>query len=41
METIANKIKKLYYDSMGTLISIEIDGVMLYYIRDILYKRHC
>ncbi len=35
LEKKANKINKFYYDSTGTLISIEIDGVMLYYIRDI------
>lgn len=35
MEKIVNRTNKFYYDSTGTLISIEIDGVMLYYIRDI------
>ena len=29
------KLYKYYYDSVGALISIEINGVMLYYIRDI------
>ena len=35
MEKIVNRTNKFYYDSTGTLVSIEIDGVMLYYIRDI------
>ena len=35
IEKIANKINKFYYDSTGTLASIEIDGVMLFYVRDI------